>query len=72
MPDIRTKCPHCNSPMTRIRTDPIDELTTEVYMLCKERTCGALLGMHQQIFTTYVDSENPRPEIEEKIGKRRS
>ncbi len=41
-------------------------------MLCKERTCGALLGMHQQIFTTYVDSENPRPEIEEKIGKRRS
>ncbi len=62
MAEVKSRCPHCNGALLRIRTKVHTPLMKVVTLACQ-----AVLQMAQQIFRTVKESHNPNPDVSEQL-----
>jgi len=67
MAEVKSRCPHCNGALLRIRTKVHTPLMKVVTLACQAPECEAVLQMAQQIFRTVKESHNPNPDVSEQL-----
>ena len=60
----RTKCPHCESTLRRIRTQTHTKLIKEIVMSCPNEECQCVFVAIEEIFREVAPSHRPNADIE--------
>ncbi len=59
----RTRCPHCNTVCTTLRTEQLSPNYREIFYLCSNDTCSCIWVASITPVRTIAPSKNPNAEV---------